>query len=61
MWEPRRPTTLQASTACYRDSFIFIVVVVVVVVVVVIIIITAKSVIIFNEMYSENAVFIIYK
>jgi hypothetical protein len=23
MWEPRRLTTLWASTACYRDSFIF--------------------------------------
>jgi hypothetical protein len=23
MWEPRRPTTLWASTACYRDSFTF--------------------------------------
>jgi hypothetical protein len=24
MWEPRRLTTLRASTACYRDSFTFI-------------------------------------
>jgi hypothetical protein len=24
MWEPRRLTTLLASTACYRDSFIFL-------------------------------------
>jgi hypothetical protein len=24
MWEPRRLTTLLASTACYRDSFTFI-------------------------------------
>jgi hypothetical protein len=24
MWEPRRLTTLWASTACYRDSFTFI-------------------------------------
>jgi hypothetical protein len=24
MWEPRRLTTLWASTACYRDSFIFL-------------------------------------
>jgi hypothetical protein len=23
MWEPRRLTTLWASTACYRDSFTF--------------------------------------
>jgi hypothetical protein len=23
MWEPRRPTILRASTACYRDSFNF--------------------------------------
>jgi hypothetical protein len=23
MWEPRCLTTLYASTACYRDSFIF--------------------------------------
>jgi hypothetical protein len=23
MWEPRRLTTLRASTACYRDSFTF--------------------------------------
>jgi hypothetical protein len=23
MWEPRRLTTLRASTACYRDSFNF--------------------------------------
>jgi hypothetical protein len=23
MWEPRRLTILWASTACYRDSFIF--------------------------------------
>jgi hypothetical protein len=23
MWEPRRLTTLWASTACYRDSFAF--------------------------------------
>jgi hypothetical protein len=23
MWEPRRLTTLQASTACYTDSFTF--------------------------------------
>jgi hypothetical protein len=23
MWEPRRLTTLRASTACYRNSFIF--------------------------------------
>jgi hypothetical protein len=36
MWEPRRPTTLWAPTACYRDSFVlsfFILVVIVVVVV----------------------------
>jgi hypothetical protein len=25
MWEPRRLTTLWASTACYKDSFTFIV------------------------------------
>jgi hypothetical protein len=25
MWEPRRLTTLWASTACYRDRFIFFV------------------------------------
>jgi hypothetical protein len=24
MWEPRRLTTLWASTVCYRDSFIFL-------------------------------------
>jgi hypothetical protein len=24
MWKPRRPTTLWASTACYRDSFTFL-------------------------------------
>jgi hypothetical protein len=24
MWEPRRLTTLWASTACYRDSFPFL-------------------------------------
>jgi hypothetical protein len=24
MWEPRRPTTLWASTTCYRDSFTFL-------------------------------------
>jgi hypothetical protein len=24
MWEPRRLTTLWASTACYRDSFTFL-------------------------------------
>jgi hypothetical protein len=24
MWEPRRLTTLWVSTACYRDSFIFL-------------------------------------
>jgi hypothetical protein len=24
MWKPRRLTTLWASTACYRDSFIFL-------------------------------------
>jgi hypothetical protein len=24
MWEPRRLTTLWASTACYKDSFIFL-------------------------------------
>jgi hypothetical protein len=24
MWEPRRLTTLSASTACYRDSFTFL-------------------------------------
>jgi hypothetical protein len=24
MWEPRRLRTLRASTACYRDSFIFL-------------------------------------
>jgi hypothetical protein len=24
MWEPRRLTTLWASTACYRDSFTYI-------------------------------------
>jgi hypothetical protein len=23
MWEPRRLTTLWASTACYRDTFLF--------------------------------------
>jgi hypothetical protein len=23
MWDPRRRTTLRASTACYRDSFTF--------------------------------------
>jgi hypothetical protein len=23
IWEPRRPTTLWAPTACYRDSFTF--------------------------------------
>jgi hypothetical protein len=23
MWEPRHPTTLWTSTACYRDSFYF--------------------------------------
>jgi hypothetical protein len=23
MWEPRRPTDLCASTACYRDNFTF--------------------------------------
>jgi hypothetical protein len=25
MWEPRRLTTLWATTACYRDSFTFVV------------------------------------
>jgi hypothetical protein len=24
MWEPRRLTTVWASTACYRDSFTFL-------------------------------------
>jgi hypothetical protein len=24
MWEPQRFTTLQASMACYRDSFMFL-------------------------------------
>jgi hypothetical protein len=28
MWEPGRLTTLWASTACYRDSFIFTIVLV---------------------------------
>jgi hypothetical protein len=40
MWEPRRLTTLWASTACYRDSFTFTFVAVVVVIVVVVVVVT---------------------
>jgi hypothetical protein len=32
MWEPRRLTTLWASTACYTDSFIIIIIIIIIII-----------------------------